>query len=139
MNKSKINKGEWKTQTRKTTVSLAKWTVAWVVTMALATFGSLSLWDSTFLTLSAILFNFAIGIGMIISNIRHLKTTDEMMQKVQLEAMGISLGVGIVGGLSYSLLDTTNLITFNAEISHVVMLFALAYLVAIFIGMKRLQ
>lgn len=139
MNKSKINTGEWKSQTRKTTISLAKWTGAWVVTMALATFGSLYLWDSTLFTISTILLNLGIGIGMIISNIHHLEATDEMMQKVQLEAMAISLGIGIVGGLSYSLLDTTNLISFDAEISHVVMLFAFAYLIAIFIGMKKRQ
>lgn len=139
MNKSKINTGEWNSQTRETTISLAKWTGAWIVTMALVTFGSLFLWDSTFLTITAIIINLGIGIGMIISNIRHLAATDEMMQKVQLEAMGISLGVGIVGGLSYSLLDTTNLIPFNAEISHVVMLFAFTYLVAVFAGIKRLQ
>lgn len=138
MNKSEIN-GEWKSQTRKTTVNLAKWTAAWVLTMALATFGSLLLWKSAILTISAILLNLGIGIGMIISNTRHLAATDEMMQKVQLEAMAISLGVGIVGGLSFSLLDTTNLISFNAEISHFVMLFALSYLVAVFVGMKRLQ
>lgn len=139
MNKSNLSTGEWTSQTRKTTISLAKWTSAWVLTMALATFGSLLLWESTLLTISAILINLGIGIGMIISNIRHLAATDEMMQKVQLEAMGISLGVGIVGGLSYSLLDTTNLISFNAEISHVVMLFAFAYLIAIFIGMRKLR
>ncbi len=139
MNESKIQTGEWSLQTRKSTIHLAKWTALWVLTMVLATFGSLLLWESTLLTIIAILINLSVGIGMIVSNIHHLKTTDEMMQKVQLEAMGISLGVGIVGGLSYSLLDTTNLISFNAEISHVVMLFALAYLVAVFAGLRKLQ
>ena len=51
--------------------------------------------------------------------------------------MGIALGVGIVGGLSYSLLDTTNLITQDAEISFLIILIALTYMAGIIIGQKR--
>ncbi|MEX0608879.1 MAG: hypothetical protein WD016_11030 [Balneolaceae bacterium] len=134
----KTELGNWETRTNKTVAKLALWTGGWVLTMALATFGPKFLWDNNeTLTLAAILFNLLIGIGMILANIRHLKVMDEMMQKIQLEAMGISLGIGIVGGLSFSLLDFTNLIPFDVEIGHVVILFALSYLTATFVGVKR--
>ena len=60
-----------------------------------------------------------------------------MMQKVQLEAMGISLGVAIVGGIAYSMMDVTNVIPFDAEIGGLVGLIGITYLVSVFINMKR--
>ena len=57
---------------------------------------------------------------MIIANRDHLKSLDELQQKVQLEAMSITLGVGLIAGLAYSNLDTSNVVPFDAEISHLV-------------------
>ena len=74
---------------------------------------------------------------MIHANKIHLKGLDEMQQKIQMEGMALSLGVGLVCGLSYSLLDTTNLISFDAEISHLVILMGLTYLTGIILGHRR--
>lgn len=71
------------------------------------------------------------------ANRRHLKGLDEMQQKIQLEAMALSLGVGLIGGLAYSNLDVTNLIAFDAEISHLVILMALTYMAGIASGVRR--
>lgn len=117
---------------------LAAWTAAWLITMALATFGPAFLWDANqTLTLGAVGLNALAGLGMIRANIRYLNALDEMMQKLQLEAMGLSLGVGVVGGLSYALLDTTNLISSDAEIAYVVMLMGLTYIVSTVVGVWR--
>ncbi|HKI44261.1 MAG TPA: hypothetical protein VKA08_02900 [Balneolales bacterium] len=138
MRKQNNNTGKWVARTNKRTIQLAYWTTGWVVTMALATFGPKFLWHSNeLLTLLAILINLGFGIGMIMANIRYLKVLDEMMQKIQLEAMGLSLGIGVVCGLSYSLLDTTNLISSDAEISYLIILMSLTYLAGIFTGHRR--
>ena len=50
---------------------------------------------------------------MIVANKNHLRGLDEMQQKIQLEAMALALGVGLVAGLGYSTLSITNLITFD--------------------------
>ena len=128
---------EWGTRTTGSLIRLAAWTGAWLVTMALATFGSEFLWSARWLTLLALLFNLSFGLGMIRANIRHLKVLDEMMRKVELEAMGLALGVGVVGGLSYALLDNTNLISSDAEIAYMVILIGITYLVSIFVGIRR--
>jgi ABC-type transporter Mla maintaining outer membrane lipid asymmetry permease subunit MlaE len=108
--------------------------------MAAAVFGPEFIWSSDkLLAALAIHLNVGAGIGMIVSYVRHLEAIDEMMRRIQLEAMAISLGVGIVGGITYSLLDTTNLIAFDAEIGHLVALFGLTYLAAILVGLKRRQ
>ena len=129
---------DWNTQVKKNTKNLALWTMAWVLSMAIATFAPKFIWDShNVLTVAGIILNALLGVGMILANIRHLNGLDDLQKKIQLEGMAIALGVGIVGGLSYSLLDTTNIITQDAEISFLVILIGLTYLVSVLIGHKR--
>lgn len=117
---------------------LAIWTAAWTLSMAMASLGPTLIWgEHKVLTITAIMLNAALGVGMILANIRHLNGLDEMQRKVQLEAMGIALGVGVVGGLSYSLLDATNVIPGDAEISYLVILIGLTYFAATVIGLNR--
>lgn len=117
---------------------LGFWTFGWVVTMAIVNFGPKFVWQSNeTLTIFAILVNFAIGVGMILANRRHLQGLDEMHQKIQLEAMALSLGVGLIAGLSYSNLDVTNIIGSDAEISHLVILMALTYLAGVIAGTRK--
>ncbi len=124
--------------TKKKTLNLALWTGAWVISMAISTFGSLLLWEGNILlTAFAILLNFLVGIGMIFANIRHLNGLDELQRKIQLEAMGIALGLAVVAGLAYSSLDQTNIISYNAEISHLVILIGVTYMAGISIGNSR--
>ena len=138
MNDLKTGSNDWATNTTRNTVQLGLWTAAWLVTMAIATFGPQFIWSSNKpATILAVLVNLAIGFGMILANIRHLKGLDEMHQKIQLEAMGLALGVSIVVGLSYSLLDTTNLISFDAEISTLVILMSLTYLTGVVVGVRK--
>lgn len=124
--------------TKSNTINLALWTAAWVLSLAVSTFGPLVIWEeNTTLTSFAIAFNFLIGIGMIFANIRHLNGLDELQRKIQLEAMGIALGLAVVAGLAYSSLDQSNLIGYNAEISHLVILVGITYLAGILIGTSR--
>jgi len=130
--------GNWVAGRKKDTVRLGLWTLAWLLTMAVAVFGPVFAWpDNQPLTVAGILVNVAIGFGMILANKRHLQGLDEMHQKIQLEAMALSLGVGLVVGLGYSNLDVANVITFDAEISHLVILLGLTYAASVFAGMRR--
>jgi hypothetical protein len=138
--KMETQNNTWTSRSRKNTRHLAYWTLAWVLTMAIATFGPISLWPGNqFLTLIAFVINLGAGIGMIFANIRHLRGLDELQQRIQLNAMGIALSVGVVGGLSYSMLDTTNLIAGDAEISVLVIAVSLTYLAAVIIGNRMYQ
>ena len=123
---------------KRNNINLAIWTAAWLITMALVSFGHKYLWDyDSTLSLIFIGMNVLIGIGMIISNIRYINGLDEMQRKIHLEAIGVSLGVTIVAGLGYSMLDLTNIISYNAEISHLVILTALSYMAGILINNLR--
>ncbi|MGA9573993.1 MAG: hypothetical protein WBS20_08620 [Lysobacterales bacterium] len=136
MNNPDTRSGDWAASTAKNTVLLGYWTGAWVVTQALAKFGPLYIWESnTLLTGLAIFINLAVGFVMIMANKRHLEGLDEMQRKIQLDAMALSLGVGLVAGLGYA--NLASFIPFKAEISHMIILMGLIYLVGIFAGVRR--
>ena len=123
---------------KRNTALLAAWTAGWVVTMAIANFGPKFLWsfDKT-TTLLAIAVNVAVGAGMIWANKRYIQGLDDLQQKIQLEAMAFALGVGLVTGLAYSNLDVANVIGFDAEISHLVIIMTFVYATSIFFAMRR--
>ena len=123
---------------KKNTIRLFSWTFAWVITLAIATFGRLYIWeDNETISLIAILFNLVIGIGFIIANKDHLKGLDELQQKIQLEATALSLVVGVVTGITYSLLAQAKIVHPHAEISNLIILMGLTYSIGIFIGNRR--
>ncbi len=138
MSKMPSTDDAWSATVRTNTRRLGLWTVAWVATMAVANFGPRFVWgELVWITALAIAVNLAIGAGMVLANIRHLKGLDEMQQKVQLEAMGLSLGVGLVVGLAYSNLDVTGIIGFDAQISHLVILMGLTYIAGTMAGARK--
>jgi len=131
---------DFTTRTKINTVQLGLWSGAWVLTTALAAFGPKFLWEfSTWPTILGVLINLGVGFKMILVNKRHLNGMDELMRKIQLEAMAISLGVGLVCGISYELLEDIKLTTFEPEISHLIILMALVYTVGVFSGVRRFK
>lgn len=138
MNDLKSSSSDWAANSERNTLLLGFWTTAWILTMALANFGPKFIWQSNeSITILAIVINMVIGFGMILANRRHLRGLDEMHQKIQLEAMAVSLGVALVVGLSYSNLDITNVIAFDAEISHLVILMGLTYGLGVMFGLRK--
>lgn len=123
---------------RKNLYQLAAWTWSWVATLAIATFGPKYIWDDhTVLTVLAVLVNLANGILMIIANRNLFNNFDELERKIHLESLALTLGLAVVAGLSYSLLDTTNLIGVDAEIANLVLFIGITYLLCFAINTRR--
>jgi len=140
MSNSSAKPNNWAANNAKNTLTLAFWTAAWVLTQALVVFGPQYIWQSNkLLTGLALLVNLAMGVGMIMANKRFLNGLDELQRKIQLDAMALCLGVGLVAGLGYSTLDVTDLIPMDAEISHLVILMGLTYLAGILMGHRKYQ
>lgn len=138
MSAENAQQNKWERKVASTTVNLSRWTLAWVLTMALATFGPQFFWmENKWLTLGAIVLNTAMGVGMVLAHIKHIKSLDELQRKIQLEAMGITLGVVLVVGMSYSNLDNSNLIPMDAEISILFIIMGLTFMVTSLLGAKR--
>jgi hypothetical protein len=116
------------------------WTLAWIVTMAVTAFGPKYLWGFALApTVLAVLSNLGVGIGMILANKKYIRGLDELHHKIFLDASALTLGVGLVCGLSYELFEDIQLISFEPEISHLVMLMCLTFLIGMIAGLRRYQ
>lgn len=134
----KEQKENWPKQTKKNTYRLFYWTLAWTLSVALTRFGAIYLWDyNPIISTVTIIINLLLGIGLIVINKKYLEGLDEMQRKIQLDSMGISLGMVLILGITYSLLDSTNIISYDAEISHLIITMGLTYIVGIIIGTIR--
>ena len=123
---------------RVSTAKVAYWGLAWLLATAGATFGPELLWGyGTLITSIGIAIQLALGFGMICAFKGVLLAMDELQRLIQLEALSLAFGVGVVVGLSYELLEDVKLITFEPEISHLIMLMSLTYVFGLFLGNRR--
>ena len=91
-------------------------------------FGPKFLWNKALVfTLLAIVFNVCVGIGTIVANKKYLEELDELQRKVHLNSLAITVGVAIIVGIPYSVMDSYHVIPFHANISHLVALMSLTY------------
>ena len=122
----------------KNSKELKIWTLAWTLSMAIATFGPQFLWNEESIgTLLAIIVNLILGVRMILANRKFINNGDELQKKIQLESLGLTLGLAVIVGLSYSLLDQMNLISGNAEISVLVLFIGITYLVTMTVNNRK--
>ena len=139
-------------QTKKNTLRLFFWTVAWVLATAgwagistSAVFeqiaiGSKNLFNfKTLPIIIAVLVHIGLGLGMLRAFKQYLLGLDELQRKIQLDAMALSLGIGLVLGSSYELLEDIKLIPFQPEIPHLIILMSLTYYIGIILGNRRYQ
>ena len=116
---------------------VAYWGLAWLLATAGGTFGPELLGYGTLITSIGIAIQLALGFGMICAFKGVLLAMDELQRLIQLEALSLALGVGVVVGVSYELLEDIKLITFQPEISHLQIFICLTYMFGLFLGNRR--
>lgn len=124
--------------TKKQTLKLAGWTWSWVATLAIATFGPIFIWDDhQLLTVLAVTVNFANGVAMLVANRQFFNSLDELQRKIHLEALAFTIGLSMIVGITYSVMDITNLIPMDAEISLLVGFMGITYMVTLLVNRNR--
>lgn len=124
----------------RSTRQLALWTGAWLLATALMTFGNRLLWsDSAVFNLLAIVLNLAVGWGMILATVRHLKAQDEMERKVFLDAAAMTLGVAVVAGTAFQFYGSLPSAVMELQIGHLILLMGITFLVTMVAGWRRLR
>jgi|TARA_R110000868_G_scaffold282483_2_gene542770 uncharacterized membrane protein YcfT len=119
-------------------LNLALWTLAWVASTALLRFGAEYIWDyNAAYSIIVLITHLALGAAMIMVNVKHLANLDELQRKITMDAMGITLGLGLIAGIAYEQLEDIKLITFEPEINHLIMLMAFTYIISILIGNRK--
>ncbi len=74
---------------------------------------------------------------MILANKNYLAELDELQRKVQLNSMGITLGVGLIAGVPLSVMDAYHVIPFHVDIAYLVILMAVTFGVSNLYGTWR--
>ena len=129
---------QYETTEKRNLKHLAYWTAGWGLTLAIPAFGPKFLWDyNSSISILAVLVNTIVGAGMIRMHRKYANGLDEMQRKIFMEAKALALGVGVVGGMSYSMLDAANVISFHAEIGHLIGLIGVTYAIAFIVGSIR--
>ncbi|WP_395344949.1 hypothetical protein PN836_009255 [Ningiella sp. W23] len=126
------------TRTVKNTKQLALWTGLWLLSLAIVSFGPSTLWDyHKVISVCTVITNLVMGYKMIVANKQHLLGLDELQQRIQLEAMAMSLGVSMVFGAIFGLLEPIKLISFTPNPSSILFVMGITYLIMIFITSRR--
>ncbi len=105
---------------------------------ALMAFGPKFLWNkASVFTLLAVGLDLAVGAGMIMANKKYIAELDELQRKVQLDSMGITLGVALIAGVPSSVMDAYHVIPFRADIAYLLILMSLTFAVSNLYGTWR--
>jgi hypothetical protein len=86
--------------------------------------------------LAAILFSTAFGLGMGLAYRRFLREADELLRKIELEALALAVGVGVVGGFAYTTLARAGIVA-EADVLVLVVAMVLTYGIAVIVGQRR--
>ena len=129
MNESRDD--SWQVENNRKATNLLGWSIAWVGVTALLAFGPKYVWDYS------TLLNLVVGFTMVMALVRHISGLDELERKIFLDAAGLTLGVTLVGGSCYELLEDVKLIPYQPEISHLFYLMTLSFAVSIMVGKWR--
>ncbi len=107
--------------------------------MVLADKAELYEWfTSVWMSILAIVVNAVVGLGLIVTFVRYLRELDELQRKIQLDSLALAFGVGLVGSVSYSLLETAKLLT-DPEISDIILLTIFTYVAGVIVGQVRFR
>jgi hypothetical protein len=137
MVQSKAENG-YRSRTRTNTRRVLWWNVAWVAATALMAFGPKFLWNRALgLTLLGVGINVATGVGMLLATKKYVMELDELQRKVYLNALAVTVGVTLIAGIPYSVLNLYHLVPFQADIAHLVMLMTMTFLVSFLYGTWR--
>jgi drug/metabolite transporter (DMT)-like permease len=84
----------------------------------------------------AVLVPLGLGVRMILAYRRFLREADELLRKIHLDALALSVGVGLVAGFTHQLLTRTGAIS-EADVLGAMLPMVLTYAGGVFVAVKR--
>ena len=138
MNHLKQRETGYESRIRTNVIRLFRWNGAWGAATALMAFGPKFLWNRALVfTLLAVGLDVGLGVGVILANKNYLAELDELQRKVQLNSMGITLGVALIAGAPLSVMDAYHVIPFHVDIAYLLILMSLTFAVSNLYGTRR--
>lgn len=122
------------------TKTLFLWTLGWLLSLALLAFGPKLLWNfNVTISLAVIAVNLVFGYCMIITNKNYLDGLDELQRQLHLNAMAISLGISVVFGAIYGLLEPARLLDATPSPSNILIVMSISYFISLVINFRKYQ
>lgn len=113
------------------------WTLAWVLSWLAVSFAIRHDWLTTgTAVLAASLTSLVFGGGLVLAYRRFLREADELRRKIELEALAVAFGVGIVGGVFYWLLGRAGAVA-EVDALWIVTGMIVTYSLAVVVGLRR--
>ncbi len=135
---SKSSRNSITEKNQKNTRSLAIWTGTWLLSLALVAFGPVLIWDyNKIISWCAIVTNLVMGYKMIMANKQHLEDLDELQQRIHFVAMALSLGVSMVFGAVFGLLEAVRLVEFQPNASSVLFVMGISYGIGMLLAHRK--
>ena len=91
------------------------------------------------ISLSIIAVNVVFGYLMIIANKKYLDGLDELQRQLHLNAMAISLGISMVFGAIYGLLEPARLLESTPNPSNILFVMGITYFISLVINSRKYQ
>lgn len=120
---------------RRSRTSVTVWSLIWVGAFLAADFAigrDRAGGDVTIIAIVAAVTG--VGVRWILAYVSFFKNADELMRKIQLDAMAVALGTGFVSGFALTLLQTAGIV--EAHLSHVLVAMAVAYVSVVGVGLR---
>lgn len=89
---------------RRNQLRVALWSLVWAFSFLAITLVIKKNWLPYGVTIVGVFGTSILGIVTILAHRRFLRETDELQRKIEVEALALAFGVGLVGGLTYWLL-----------------------------------
>lgn len=113
------------------------WLFIWVVSWVLANGVIKNGWGADSIPASVIaLPSLILGVVMMLAYWKFVREADELQRKIQVEALAVGFGVGLVGSYSVHLLTRAGVLS-SIEMSEIGALMMVAYAVAAIVGERR--
>lgn len=136
----KTPESHYQSRTRRSTLKLFAWVAIWVASFALLTFGPIFIWDRAApITWIACAVTILTGIGAIVAHRDQIRDLDEMLQRVTLEAFGITLGAVIIVGCPYAVVQQNKLVPAGGGIVALMVVISITLLTSMLVGLRRLR
>jgi len=113
------------------------WIIVWMATFVAVDKGAENDWfASGTISMLAVGINAVFGLLVITTYMKFLKELDEMQRKIQLSALALGMGVGLVGTVSYSLLVSGGHVA-QPDLAVIIMMLGAGYMAGLLIGRSR--
>ena len=122
---------------RKNQRAIIYWSLGWILPFLGTNLAIVNEWiASDALSMAMILVVTGLGLAVLAAYHRFLRSADELMRKIQLDALAVTVGVGVVAGFSYTLLERAEIVG-QAEAMTLVMVMVVTYIIGVVAGLRR--